>query len=274
MSFDPKPGRYYRMPIFFGPTPGPREWPEGLECDFAGKPKRTVIGVKFLSDAAQLEALIPSCFKLWGEPVVTVEAHYVTEIEWLAGRGYDMCDVKFDVVFQGDGEPVHGTLVLVRFENLTDPILSGREEIGHNKLFCAIPPMRVLDGRHRTELSWLDHPFIKIEAGDFVEDDGPRAPADQPNQGMLSYKYIPKTGVWGEADVEYATLTPPAPNVTTTKRLKGTGKVEFVRSTWADLPTLHTLVNAFADLEVKEWRGAHLLVQEGGHSGANTRRLY
>ena len=29
MTFDPKRGSYYRMPVFFGPNPGPRQYPDG-----------------------------------------------------------------------------------------------------------------------------------------------------------------------------------------------------------------------------------------------------
>ena len=81
MAFDPKRGQYYRMPIFFGPTPGPRQWPPGFKCDFDQTPRRRVIGARYLSDASALEAMLPACFRLWGEPVVTVEAQFLTELK-------------------------------------------------------------------------------------------------------------------------------------------------------------------------------------------------
>jgi hypothetical protein len=271
MSFDPIRGHYYRMPIFFGPTPGPREWPDGFKCDFNVTPKRIVIGARYLSNAAQLEALLPSCFRLWGDPVVTVEAHFVKEIAWLAGRGYNMVDVKFDVVYQGAAEPIHGTLVLVRFENLCDPILSGREELGHNKIYCEIPEPKSLDGRHSSTMSWLHTPFLKLSVWDLKD---AVAPAPNPqHRGMLSYKYIPKTGDWGVADVEYATLTPPATQGRTLRRLKGEGRAEFTKAKWGDLPTLYRMVNAFEALEQQQWLGGYLLDQEGGHSAASTYKL-
>lgn len=272
MPFDPQRGSFYRMPIFFGPTPGPRQWPEGRQFDFEATPRKRVAGVRFLSDAAQLAALLPERFRVWGEPVVTVEITYMTEIGWLAGRGYNMCDVKFDVVYDGADGPVHGTLVLVRFENLADPILSGREELGHNKLYCEIPELRSLDGRHAATLGWLGHPFIDLEVSELV-DAPPPAPKTPSNQGMLSYKYIPRTGDWGVSDVEYVTLSPPSGNVTTSVRRAGTGLVRFHRSTWEQLPTLYHLVNAFAELTVYESRGGYLLEQRGGSSVAETVRV-
>ena len=272
MPFIPQRGSFYRMPVFFGPTPGPRQWPEGRSFDFTKLPKRRVVGSRFLSDAAQLSVLLPDRFEVWGEPVVTVEATYMTEIGWLAGRGYNMCDVKFNAAYMGKDGPVHGTLVLVRFENLADPILSGREELGHNKLYCEIPELLSLDGRYSTTLGWLGHPFLELEVANLSDATQP-APSDPPNQGMLSYKYIPATGDWGVADVEYATLSPPSPNIRTTLRQAGEGTVRVLPCTWEQLPTLYHLVNAFASLEVREARGGYLLEQQGGSSVAETVRL-
>lgn len=273
MSFNPKPGQYFRMPVFFGPTPGPREWPEGLTCDFDVTPKRIVAGVRFLSNRDQMQALLPDCFEVAGEPIVTVDVHYVKEIGWLAGRGYNMCDVRFDVIYKGKDGPLLGNLVLVRFENLCDPILSGREELGHNKLWCEIPELRIQDGRQSMELSWLNFPFLKMKLWD-LQDDIAKPVANPDHKGMLSYKYIPATGDWGDADVAYATLTPPAPQGRTLARKKGKGSVEFADANWEDLPTLHHLVRAFRSLDQVENLGSFWLDQEGGHSAASTHRLY
>lgn len=271
MAFNPERGKYYRMPIFFGPKYGPRMWPEGRTMDFDNFPKRRSFGVSFLSDVDQLNALLPECFEVWGEPIVTVEVTYLTELGWLAGRGYNMCDVKFNVVYKGEGEPIHGTLVLVRWENLTDPILSGREELGHNKLYCEIPPVRILDGHYAADMSWLAFPFLKVKIWDLKA--VPNPAANPQNKGMLSYKYIPKTGEWGEAEVEYATLTPPAKQGRVLQRLEGQGSIEWVPTTWDDIPTQHHIVEAFRALEVKKVIYGYLWDGEGGASAAATHIL-
>ena len=102
--------------------------------------------------------MLPDRFELRGDPIVTVELNYVTEIGWLAGRGYNLCDVKFEVTYHAKSGPVNGTLVLVRWENLCDPILSGREELGHNKLYCEIPEPRFVDERHSVRTRALPGP--------------------------------------------------------------------------------------------------------------------
>jgi Acetoacetate decarboxylase (ADC) len=272
MAFDPKPGSYYRMPIFFGPTPGPRQYPEGLTIDWNTTPKKREIAVSFLTDADRLQAFLPSCFELWGEPVVTVRVWYLSEIAWLAGRGYNMCDVEFPAIYKGRNGPVHGNLVLVRWEDLADPIISGREELGHNKLYCEIPVARALHGHYSTEMSWLHFPFLKVEVWDLQEDLQP-PPADPLYRGMLSYKYMPRTGQWGVEDLAYATLSPPARHGRVLKRFKGAGKLRFADTTWDDMPTQHHVINALASLPIHEIRAASLLDSEGGASGSETRIL-
>lgn len=277
MPFQPQPGHFYRMPIFFGPMPGPREWPEGRDFDFRTTPRMTMIGVRMLTNADQLTAMLPDRFELRGAPVVTVELNYMTEIGWLAGRGYNLCDVKFEVTYHAKSGPVNGTLVLVRWENLCDPILSGREELGHNKLYCEIPEPRFVDERRSVRLSWLDTPFMDLSVTGLTPIPGVTRPkVDPDHHGMLSYKYIPRTGNWGEADVEYVTLSPPdemRKNMTITNFEVGTGEFAFRHCTWDELPTLYRIVNAFAELENHGFQGAHLLQTLGGSSIAETIRL-
>ncbi|EIZ79512.1 hypothetical protein WSK_1909 [Novosphingobium sp. Rr 2-17] len=269
MGFKPQPGEYYRMPVFFGPTPGPRSWPADVEIDFEKCPKSLLAGARFLGNREQLQALLPDCFTVADEPIVTCNAHYLTELGWLAGRGYGLFDVKFDVIYRGE-EEVRGTLVLVRFESLSDPILSGREELGHNKLWCEITELRSFNGTRSMDLSWLGRQFCSLKVDNLVEAEPPARHPD--HQGMMSYKYIPATGDWGETDVAYATLSPHQPS-RLTSYYTCDASAEWMKATWAELPTLHHVVNGFAGLEVLEWREGFLMTLEGADSGSTTRRL-
>ena len=266
MPFEPRKGSYYRMPVFFGPTPGPRQWPGASRFHEGNSHKRTVVAVSFLTRAETLAALLPRGFSLWGDPVVTVDATYMSDLGWLAGRGYVMSDVKLPVVYASKQGPVYGTLVLVRWESLADPILSGREELGHNKLWCEISPLRTVDGESSLALSWLGHTFMKLKVSDMQ--DAPPPAGDSRSAGMLSYKYIPKTGHWGEAESEYATLTPKPESGRILAHKRGTGRMKYIRSEWEDLPTLHHVVNAVAGFEVVEWRGASYTETIGGFGNA------
>jgi hypothetical protein len=120
----------------------------------------STFGTRYLTDAKALEAVLPAGFRLWGEPVVTVEAIYMTGFSWLAGGGYNMFDVKIPVIYASQTEgDVHGTLLMARWESLSDPITTGREELGHNKLFCDIPEVSDFNGRYHTSMSWRGFPL-------------------------------------------------------------------------------------------------------------------
>ena len=81
MPYKFKPGSMYRMPTHFGPTTGPRQGEGGRRFANEGSPKVTRRSVSFLTNRDQLEGLLPEGLELGAEPVVTVSASYITEIE-------------------------------------------------------------------------------------------------------------------------------------------------------------------------------------------------
>ena len=208
--FVPERGKFYRMPVPYGPMPGPRQIPAGKSVvDHRRNPKRRTFGVSYLVERARLEALLPPGFSLWGDPVLTVDVTYMWGIDWLAGRGYNTFGVKFPAIACANGETVHGTFLSVLWENLADPIISGREELGFNKLYCEIPEPRAHDGRYSIRCGWLRHAFFDMELSDLR--DAPPAPSNPQNAGLLHYKFMPRTGDWGAADFAGAVLSPSHP---------------------------------------------------------------
>jgi hypothetical protein len=80
-----------------------------------------------------------------------------------------------------------------------------------------------------------------------------------PIDGILHYKYIPRTGEWGQADAAYPVLTPAAtPNRVVKEQWQGVGQVTFHHARWEDLPTQYMIVNTFHALEILEYRGASI----------------
>jgi hypothetical protein len=132
-------GKLYRMPTHFGPAPGPRQIPDGARADPSNSPRKVLVAASFLTEGSALEQHLPAGFALTAEPVVTVEFHYMTNIDWLAGRGYTMIHVWWPATFNGRQDSATGRFLAVMWENLPDPIISGREEIGHPKLYAEIP---------------------------------------------------------------------------------------------------------------------------------------
>jgi len=273
------PGEWYRMPTHFGPATGPRKGPDRKAFDWTDAPKSTVLSVSFLSKREQMQKLLPPGFAINGQPVVTVNMTYFTEIPWLAGRGYNTLGVSFPVTFTGKQDTATGTFLLILWENLTDPIITGREELGFSKLYAELPPARMLGDSARVTASWLEFPFLEMELTGLAQVSLPAAAAPAAGaagttgtngtavlRGQMHYKYMPRTGEWGKADASYAVITPAGGSAQRTLELwrgKG-GSVKFHRARWEDMPTQYMIVNAFAELDVVEFRGATLSKSVGG----------
>ena len=214
MPYPLKPGTMYMMPTHFGPMTGPRQGPGGKVGAFAtDQRKTTAVSVRFLTEAKQVEPFLPPGFALDGEPVVEVFASYMTAIDWLAGRGYNVLGVRVPALFEGREERAAGPFLMVLWENLADPILTGREQLGFSKIWCELPEPVAFGGETRCTASWLGFRFLDVTLRGMEEADPREAvPAPVPRgdntlSGMLHYKYVPKTGAWGEADAEYAVLS-------------------------------------------------------------------
>jgi len=266
MPYQFERGRIYRMPTHFGPAPGPRQIPAEANADPTRSPRKKVISTSFLTDGSALERHIPERFALAGEPVVTVEFHYMTDIDWLAGRGYTMIHVWWPVIFKGEQDQVVGRFLAVMWENLADPIITGRGEIGQPKLFAEIPELRIVDGTYHCEASWMGFRFLDLQVTELIEPAAETSPRAQ-MEGTLMLKYVPRTGAWGEADICQVSFTPDlTPDLTVESRKEAEGSVIFHRAAWQDLPTMYHVVNALAGLPVLSSHGASITTTRGGKS--------
>ena len=106
----------------------------------------------------------------------------------------------------------------------------------------------------------------------------PNAPAsgqtDRKLTGILHYKYIPKTGEWGNADAAPAVLTHfETPNQVVKEMWHGEGTVKIHKAKWEDMPTQFTVVNTLAKLEIKEYCGANIVKTADGKDLSDQRIL-
>ena len=257
-----------RMPTCFGPAPSPRQ-------DAAGAPwsdpmaRITAITASFLTDSAALQSLLPDGAVLLGEPVVTVEFMYIRELQWLAGRGYNTLGVRFPIAVAVDQSRVQGPFLSVLWENLADPILTGREELGFAKLYCELPPPTLLGGTTTCRASWDGHGFCELSLRD-AEDATIGASQDD---GLLHFATMPRIGVTGQAATQGWALTPPSPKVEILSHWRGTAAVHFVESSWEQLPTLVHVVNRLAALPVIAPRGGTITELRSDTSLHNHRLL-
>jgi len=270
-------GVMYRMPYGFGPTAGPRQGPDLKPFDWSQSPRRRSVAVSFLTDASLLAELLPPGFRLAGEPAVTVELTELSELEWLAGRGYSMLGVRFPACFQGKTDDVTGSFLSVLWENLADPILSGREELGYAKIWCELPPVRVFRNKVVCSASWLGHQFAHISVDDLTEAEliAPAYPGLEALQsdGTLHYKYVPDTQHWGATALAHACLSPAGGGASVERVRRGRGTVNFFPTTWEDMPTQFHIVTRLLQLPQLESRGAWVAELRGASDLSNQRKL-
>lgn len=199
MSYRFEAGRIYRMPTHFGPAFGPRQLPDDVVVDPKRSRRTLSVTASFLTDPMQLERHLPEGFTLAGEPVVTVEFHHMTDIDWLAGRGYTMIWVSWPATFTGSRDRANGKFLAVGWENLADPIITGRDEIGHPKLYADIEEPRRWNGVQIATAGWMGFRFLELEVSQLQDAElNQQGPA---SDGTLMLKYKPRTGAWGETDL-------------------------------------------------------------------------
>ncbi|MBM4227265.1 MAG: hypothetical protein FJ164_05920 [Gammaproteobacteria bacterium] len=280
MSYSFIPGARYRMPSHFGPMFGPRNIPPGVVLDHTRFPRSTVVTYRFLSTHEALSAHLPPGFELAGEPVVSLDIAYLTEIPWLAGRGYHLALLSWPATFKGTQDTETGRFAAVLFENFADPIITGRDELGHPKIFCEIPPLIVRDDEVVARLAWDGHEFLRVSIGGLTNEPPAQFRDDFPTSGWLQWKYIPGTPPSAGPDASYPTHSPDPlaadihPNVTIDSRQFGRAQLVRNEVRWEDMPTLWNVVNGIAGLPHVEPRLAVVTRTHGwvGDVG-ETRRL-
>lgn len=285
-EWENKKDLFWRMPTSFGPMPGPRQ-------DFHGRPRDgskatfKTTSVKFKSSRTVLQNLFPTEKLKFASTDTVVHATFAAtqldNLEWLGGRGYSHFGLYIHGVqyTKDNGETVTGTYLPVLFENLADPILSGREELGCPKLFADLDIQQ--DGNTWSlNASWMGSKFATLTLSEPVEQltNGDVAPQQQEAQppfpppghgpppppketGLFFHKHIPATGSIGskergQPDVSYTAFLPNDEDVKTVeKKVRKTlhakhAQIRFDPLDWKALPTLHHIVDRLQEVPVFE----------------------
>lgn len=221
---------------------------------------------------------------------VLFEVMELRNLPWLAGRGYNTWGVYFsNVRCDRVSPPRTGSYLAVLFESFTDPIITGREELGFPKVWAELPDGQ-LQGASRTHTaSWLGFEFMRLEIHNLKQHDPKTAPSlgkrpfTHPTQdGILHHRYVPTVGCPGKHDASYAIFCPPPPGKapvtsywapfsspepsTPKDRAQTDATVLFSvkAGTFEQLPTLYNIVDGLASLQltdvvevaVQEFQGA------------------
>lgn len=275
MSYTFRPDRYYRMPTHFGPALGPRQGPDGQQFSCTDSPKDLALQATFKADPEQLEKLMPPGFALRKPYSLCFTFDYVTDCEWFAGRGYNLFGVTTPVIYHGEEGTVEGDLQLVVWENKADPIITGREDLGFCKIYCEIHEAQFLGDKVTCRASWDGCEIATLTLSGLKQIAIEDYPQGHPSEGTLNYKYIPKTFIPGESDLEYAVLTPADwPNVVIEKVVVAdSAECHFRQASWEELPTLVHIVNTLAALNLGECTSAVLTKTRGGKDMSDQRIL-
>jgi len=167
------------------------------------------------------------------------------------------------------------------FESLTDPIVSGREELGMPKLYTSIDIHR-REKSYRINTGWQgatwgNFVWEGLEESDAAAESGKISGED--DDGILVYRYIPSVGHEnkGKADAEYPVFVPfkedePKPQ---TKRVFKARKPSFkIDGMDRDaLPTLHHIISRLAEIPVYEIVSGKVVEGVGVPDVGNARRI-
>lgn len=277
---------YYRQPSVFGPMPGPRQDSIGRPVDAPNGTFKTT-SIRFKTSSTYLQTLFPTPAFRFARPGTVVEATFqVNELDnlpWLGGGGYRYAALRIHGVqyTKKDGSTVFGSYLPILFENLADPIVSGRDELGMPKLFADIQGDKQ-ENSLEISLSWRGAEFVRLKldnlkpASPDSEKAGPPpspfAPPPAPEDGELVYQYVPAVGKPGTSDAEYPVFLPYKGS--TTERVvertlsSSDASLSFQAGDRKSLPTLYHISAALAEIPNKassrlRWRWA--MVSETCH---------
>jgi len=215
------------------------------------------ISATFSTERAAVAALCPPGFRPADDPLVTFRMQQCADVDWLAGRGYNLLAV--DVAASFDGERDHdvaGSLCIVIWENMTEPILTGREFSGVAKIYGEIPDPREEGGVWRVGVSRFGRPIIELSVSNLSR--RPKTAqreleAARREGNYMQYKYFP--GIEDETpDVAYAAVYPSSGACVEFQ--SGEGAAVVHDATFEQNPTQFELVNRLAALPMLEARAA------------------
>lgn len=239
-TFDPS--ARYQMPAHFGP----RQLKAGFRYN-----DLTMMVIPFLTERESLAAYLPAPFTVAEHAVVTVTYCCNRDVDFLAGRGYNMVSVNAAVLYDGEEEQLEGTFSLVIWENLTDPILIAREVQGIPKIYADIQDHSVVDGQWRATASHFGNTIVDLSICDLrdptTEEIQRYAQASDGKDNPMGWRFMPSVDGLGESISEFTTF----PSETTLTEVQiGQGSIDWQHLTWEQNPTQFHIVNALADLPV------------------------
>jgi hypothetical protein len=208
---------YQRMPLSFGPSPSPRQDLDGNKRNGVAGAKYTTSYMTFKTKKTYLQTLMPmgnlKIDSRGGWAIATFSITKLENLAWLGGRGYSHFGLYIHNVVSVDtsgpedngsgAKTTQGDFLPILFENMADPIVTGRDELGFSKVFATLQDERSEDS-YVLNAGWEGTTFCKMHLSELVAEDD-AVPAEQ--APTLSHKVIPSSRDGGVLDANYVTAT-------------------------------------------------------------------
>jgi acetoacetate decarboxylase len=248
--------KVYKMPAHFGGS-------DPASPDFVVY-IRDLVTLRYTctTDEDQLANYIPEVFELL-RPEVVFSFSQMRECDWLAGGHYNVVAADVPVRFVGKRDRLEGNYNLVTWENLTTPIIGGREENGVPKIYADITDL------HANAASYLGAPdyfanasydgntFIRMEMSNAKLVEGEQLAALQaaPDVNLFGWRYIPKVNGPG-AELSQPILYPQGGEIKSV--WTGSGTVTWIKQRPEQNPFQFHIINALAELPILDMASALL----------------
>jgi hypothetical protein len=233
----------YEMPVVFGPTEIP---------DVSQWGRVEMVSTSFVSTFDAVRPLVPGLLQIPEQPVVTISRMTYTDVDYLAGRGYQEVTVGVSAA-DTQGETMRGSFMLVVWVDEYRALIIGREYIGYAKLMAEFNPVRVANGTWSYDISEYSTPLLRGHASGMTRLAGydltgaQRAASDVT---VFNWKHI--AGPDGTVDADYMTST--RLNFEWSEVMRGEGSVSLEDVDWRSAPHSARIVQRLRELPVVRLR--------------------
>ena len=238
------------MPFNFGPKDNdPRN--SGWYRDVS------MLIIPYKTDAEILRKLMPEQFEISDEPTIYVNYACNKNIDWLAGRNYNLISISVEAIFSGDIDEITASYNLVMWENLTDPILTGREMQGIPKIYADIDDISYDNNSANVCMSHFACPILDISISDTLQLDKKvvdQVVKEKSDMQSFGYRYIPNVNP-ALPPVLVEPILHTSQNIFTEMSL-GKGLVNWHSSSWEQNPTQSHIINKLKGLPILEYEDA------------------
>ena len=247
----------YSMPVHFGGRDPPAPDSAWYARDFVG------LTYTYTTIGDQLANYVPEGFELLRPEIMYGFGHF-GKVDFLAGGCYNVITADVPVRFNGKRDRLEGNYNLVTWENLTAPIIGGREENGVPKIYADIQDLHVTPPDYPipdffTNASYDGNTFVRMTMSDVKPIEGEQLAAMQANPltiNVFCWRYIPKVNLRG-AELSQFILYPQSVEVKSA--WEGSGAVEWIKLQPEQNPGQFHIINALAELPILEMAAVSMI---------------